>query len=182
MSRNVIALIGLETFKSKGKLRFAETFANNILTWKRDNPKDIVTSIDARKYRDNDNPMLDMWNDIKKTYVDGIDVLLYSGHSDWEGLYIISHYRKGDIPDSTRYVEYTTSWEGIIFKPNAEIRLMGCRAGGDYKVFDVCIAQDIANKTNTDVYAYTCKTSQKFRNGGYYQIPESGDFIKFCKK
>jgi len=178
-----VCIAGLETIKDKktNKVKyFSDTFLNNIRTWVKENKDCDSKILDARDYKDLNDPMLALFNDIKS--VQGLDRLIITCHSDWEGLYIISKYRKGEIPDSHRYVEYYTEWEGFNFNPNAEIWLMGCQAGGRFgKKWDMCIAQDIANKTNTTVMAYASRSSQRYIDGGYRQVPDTGGFHTFTK-
>lgn len=182
--RNVVAIAGLETIKDKktDKVKFfADTFLDNIKTWVKDYPNDAVKILDARTYKDHLTPMDDMWLDIK--IIPNIDLMLFSCHSDWEGLYIFSKYRRGEIEDCHRYIEYTTSWNGIAWSKNAHIKIMGCQAGGRFgKKWDNSIAQDIANKTDTTVWAFCSKSSQRKRkDGGYVQIPDVGGYVKFVK-
>lgn len=185
MKRNVVAIAGLETIKdSEHKVKyFAATFLNNLLTWKKDHPNDDVKILDARDYRDRPNPMGDIWLDAKAAFI-GIDVMLLSTHSDWEGLYVISKYRKGEIDDSLRYIDCNTSWEGFTWNPNACIRIMGCQAGGRFgKKWNTSIAQILANKSGVLVYAFCDKSSQRRRkDGGYVMVPDTGGYVRFYPK
>jgi len=183
MKKNVVAIVGLETIRDDNqKVKFfADTFLNNIKTWKEENPDAVVKILDARDYKDRPTPIDDMWADMKSSF-SGLDLLLFSVHSDWEGLYVISHYRKNVIDDHHRYVDSTTNWEGIPWNPNASIRIMGCQAGGRFgKKWDNSLAQEIANKTGVDVWAFCSRSSQHETNGHYHQIPDTGDYVKFTK-
>ena len=183
MSRKVVAIVGLETIKDKnGEVdHFSETFLNNIHTFHRDNPTDTLKIFDMRKYKDNVSPMGSLWSDIAAAF-DGIDLILYSGHSDTETLYVCSKVRT-ELFDSDRFVDYSTDWGGFKFSKDANIQLMGCQTGGqEGRKFPECIAQDIANKTGVAVWGFASKSSQQTRNGGYYQIPDTGDYIKFTTR
>lgn len=176
----VVAIAGLETIRDKNDNPiFAVTFLNNIETWKKDHPKTNVTVLDARSYKDLQDPMMCLWNDLMSQ--GPLDLLLYYGHSDSEILYVISKYRQ-ELENYQRFIDMTTDWENISFNQDAKIYLYGCQAGGmDGKKFDVCIAQDIANKTGVSVYAYVWKSSQQKKKGGYYQLPDRGGFVEFVK-
>jgi hypothetical protein len=176
---NAICIAGLETIKSSsGKIIHAATFMNNMETWKKDHTADYNTTIlDARKFKEMADPLGSMWAELKVS--PSIDVLFFSSHSDPEGLYLISRYRQ-ELEDNQRFVSFDTVWDGINFSPTAKIYLGGCQAGGkDGKKFDVCIAQDIANKTGVSVFAYVWKSSQQYKNGRYFQVPDKGGFVEF---
>jgi hypothetical protein len=178
---NVIAIVGLETIKdSKGNVKYyADTFMNNIRTWQKDNPKDKIKVLDGRDYVCAKTPLSVLWEDIANAF-DGIDLILYSGHSDNEKLYWLSKTRP-DLDPTEKFIE-NNEWP-FKFNEDASIKIMGCQAGGqDGKKWPVCIAQTIANKSGVTVWAFTCKSSQKKRKGGYYQIPDTGDYVKFVKE
>ena len=178
---NVIALVGLETIKDQnGNVKFfADTFLDNIKTWHHDNPKKPIKIFDARNYKDTELPIQSIFKDISEYSKNGIDIFLYSGHSDPDALYIISKVRK-ELEDKDRFITKDTDWSVLTFNKGAIIKLMGCQAGGqDNKKWPDCIAQTIADKTKTKVLAFTCKSSQHQKNGGYYQIPDSGGYVEF---
>lgn len=182
--KKVVCIAGLETVRNKttGEVKyFADTFMNNIRTWVKEHKDCECKVLDARDYCNLQDPMAKLWHDIKKSF-DSLDKIVISSHSDWEGLYIISKYRKGQIPDSARYIEYYTDWSEFSFNESSEIWLIGCQSGGRFgEKWPKCIAQDIANKTNTSVYAYASRSSQQYVNGGYRQVPDIGGFHKFNK-
>lgn len=177
---NVIAIVGLETIKDKeGNIRFfAETFLNNIKTFQRDNPKSTIKIFDGRNYVNEQNPIAKLWSDIAMAFdADGIDIILYSGHSDSDRLYWISKTRP-DLKDTNKFIS-NNDWN-FVFNSKAFIRLMGCQAGGQDGVkWPKCVAQTIADNSGVTVWAFTSKCSQQKRNGGYYQIPDNGDYVKF---
>lgn len=176
---NAIGIAGLETIRdSKGKIVHAATFMNNMETWKKDHATDYNTKLlDARKFMEMKDPLGNIWAELKAAGT--IDVLFFSLHSDPEGLYVISRYRQ-ELDDSQRFITFETIWDGITFSPTAKIYLGGCQSGGkDGKKFDVCIAQDIANKTGVSVFAYVYKSSQQYKNGRYFQVPDKGGFVEF---
>lgn len=180
MSRKVVAIVGLEVIKNKkGEVdHFSDTFLNNIHTFHRDNPNDTLKVFDMRDYKGKVSPMGSLWSDIAAAF-DGIDLILYSGHSDTETLYVCSKVRT-ELFDSDRFIDCSTDWSSLKFADGANIQLMGCQTGGqDGRKFPECIAQDIANKTDVAVWGFASKSSQQIRNGGYYQVPDTGDYIKF---
>lgn len=182
--RTIVAVAGLETIKNHttGKVKcFADTFLNNIRTIKHDHPKDKLVIVDAREYKDSATPMSDLWRIVKNAAACGIDELFFSVHSDWEGLYIISKYRKGEIPDSERYIELNFDWSGLNWNPGAAIRIAGCQTGGRFgQKWPKSLAQDIANKTGVAVWAFCSRSSQQVRaDGHYYQKPDIGGYVKF---
>ena len=96
--------------------------------------------------------------------------------------------------ESIIYIDKNTKWNSIKFNKGANIKILGCNAGGmagqKNMVTEVnkdsdgnfesytgaiikfkSIAQIIANKTNTTVWAYTNYTSKKQIGHGYYQTP-----------
>lgn len=180
--KKAIGLAGLETIKGKNdKIIHAVTFLNNFDTWRKDHPAFDLTVLDARSFKDLPDPMAAIWDALKTA--GEIDTLIYSGHSDTETLYMVSRYRQ-ELEDSQRFIGFDSDWGGVKFAPNAEIYLAGCQAGGQNgKKFDVCIAQDIADKTGVKVFAYVWKSSQKEKGKDrYYQLPEHGGFVEFTTK
>jgi len=183
--KNILALVGLETImESNHRIKFfANTFLNNVTTWQKDHPDDQTKILDARKYKDHPNPIGSMRTDSINAFP-VIDILYISCHSDPEGLYLFSHYRKGDIPDSYRYIDTDFDWSQFKFNPEAMIYLAGCRTVGDNGViFKDTIAQDIANKTDTPVNGFNWKSSQHERqDGGFEQKPDHGTWVRLFPK
>lgn len=176
-----VAIAGLETVFKNGKItHFSHAFLNNCETWKKELSKTHdVALFDARVFRNTDNPIGDIFHTLSMIKRP-IDKMLISCHSDWEGLYIISKYRKGSIPDTFRYIEKDQAeWDMVNFTDEATIELDGCRAGGNGKKDSKSIAQNIANITGASVFAFTSKSSQKLVNGGYRQVPWSGGYVEF---
>ena len=198
--KNAVAIAGLETILEPKealswqnmipklfnmeirKVRFfADTFLDSIQTWVKEHPEYDTKIIDARDYCEDPNPIRSIWQATKDAHT-GLDALKIACHSNWEGLYIISKYKKCR-PDRYRYIEYYTDWCGLTFNPGANIWLSGCQAGGRFgEKWDKCIAQDIANKTGATVWAYTSKSSQQWKDGGYRQVPDTGDYVEFVRK
>lgn len=185
MSRNIVVVAGIETVRDKnGKvLKFSQTFLNNACTYKKDRPKDNVIIVDARQYVPKEDPIADLLHDVRMSFGHdeglGIDELVYTGHSDSERLYVFSRVRT-DLDDSKRFLDGSSEWTAP-YNKDAVIRLLGCQAGGQRgKRWDVCVAQDIANKARRTVYAYMCRTAQKKRqDGGFEQRPDFPGFGKF---
>jgi hypothetical protein len=180
--KKAVGIAGLETIKDKkGKTKHAVTFLNNFDTWKKEHPKFNLTVLDARSFKELPDPMAAIWDALRA--IGQIDMLLYSGHSDSETLYVISRYRQ-ELEDSQRFIDFDSDWSGVKFSTDAKIYLEGCQAGGQNgKKFDVCIAQNIADKTGVKVFAYVWKSSQKEKGREkYYQLPEHGGFVEFTTK
>ena len=179
---NVIAIVGLESIKdADGNVKyFAETFLNNIKTWRRDNPDAEIKIFDGRSYSVLNTPVSSLWKDIANAYGEkGIDQILYSGHSDSDKLYWISKARH-DLPDTERFL-WERDWN-FTYNKDASIKLMGCQTGGqEGKKWPKCIAQSIADSSGVIVWGFTSKSSQKKRDGGYYQTPDIGGYVKFVK-
>lgn len=179
---NVVAIVGLETIKDKeGHIKYyAETFMNNVHTWHKNNPKDNLIILDGRNYVNEKTPLSKLWEDIAFAHKDGIDLIIYSGHSDYERLYWLSKTRP-DLDATEKFIE-NNKW-GFNFTKGAFIKIEGCQAGGvDGVKWPVCIAQTIANNSGVTVLAFTSKSSQQMRHGGYYQIPDTGGFVIFTKE
>lgn len=181
--KTAVALVGLETIQDKkGNPIFSVTFLNNMDTWKKEHKNYNLKILDARTYKEAENPMEAIWADLKA--VEKIDLLLYSGHSDNEILYLVSRYRK-ELDYDQRFINYNTNWDGINFNEKAEIYLLGCQTAGVGGVkLEWCIAQDIANKTNRSVFGYVSKSYQKEKpKGVYHQVSDDKiGFIKVEKK
>lgn len=180
-----VALAGLETLKNAdGSFKkFSVTFLNNIYTWKLDHPKEDVVIVDARDFWQKEDPMSEvMWCLREVSSKKPISTLIYSGHSDPVGLYFFSKVRK-ELEEDKRYFIMGRSWEGVNFTEKARIHLLGCQAGGvDGKKYDVCIAQDIADNTRRDVYAFVSKSSQRRIGKKYYQVPDIKGARRFAPK
>jgi hypothetical protein len=180
MKRKVIAIAGIETIRDAQDkvLKFSVTFINNITTWVRDHPKDDVVLLDARKYVECKDPIASLWHDVQTLQLHGLDLLLYSGHSDPDNLYVFSRTRT-DLEDSCRFLSASSIWEAP-YTDHAEIKLMGCQtAGRDGHRLDVCVAQGIADATQHAVWGFVSKSSQQKRNKGYYMVPD--DKIGYVK-
>lgn len=181
--KRVVILVGLETIKNPdGGVKFhADTFWDNACTWKHEHPEHNLKILDARAFKDVKDPIASIWDELIKGK---IDTLFYFGHSDDMLLYLISRYRL-ELETSKRFIDFSTDWNAIAFNPGAEIYLCGCHAGGrEGKKFDVCIAQDIANKTKADVFAYVSKSYQKENpKGVFHQVSDDKiGFVKFISK
>lgn len=182
MTKTAVALVGLETIQDKnGNPKFSVTFLNNMETWKKENSEYNLKILDARSYKDLDEPMVGIWDDLKA--IKQIDLLIYSGHSDDTTLYMISRYRKELLYDQ-RFINYNTSWDGIDFSDKAKVILLGCQTCGiDGVRLDDCIAQDIANKTNRPVFGYVSKSYQKEKpKGVFHQISDDKIGLVKCEK
>lgn len=179
--KNAVIIVGLETIRDKNTGMFkglSDAFMNSARTWMKEHPQYTYTVVDARDYCKLDNPMFSIFEKVGS--VGKIDKLVIFSHSDWEGIYIISKYRKAKIPDDHRYIEYYTKWDQVDFNEDSEIRLIGCQAGGRFgKKWEKCIAQDIADKTGVTTWAFASRSSQQFVDGGYRQVPDIGGFHKF---
>lgn len=176
-----VAVAGLET-RIKSKTRFYWTFYNNCMTWVKDRKKGNVCHIlDCRTFYDDPNPAFRIMKQLQRinfTY-GGIDELMISSHSDWEGLYLFSKIRK-ELPEYDRYILPQTKWDLVEFNPGAKIWLQGCQTAGQYgKIKPDSICQAIANKTGCRVYGYASKAAQKLRDGGFYPTPDIGDYHEF---
>ena len=183
MPKIAIALAGLETIKDKDghPKYFAETFVNNIKTWKKDHQECDVKLIDCRDYREQSSPMTALWADLEDlSALKALDVLMISCHSDWEGLYLFSKYRK-ELSEEDRYITVERDWSGIKFNPGASIYLCGCQTGGRFgEKWPVCIAQTVADSAKAKVHGYASRTSQRRRDdGGFFQKPDIGGFFEF---
>lgn len=183
MVRNVIGIAGIESVRDKDdNVKFySVTFLNNLYTWKRDNPEDILHIIDARKFLASKTPVTDLWDEVKTSFGNtGIDCLVYSGHASSEHILIYSHVLK-NLPEDQRFMGFEFDFIAPL-NPNAEIKLMGCQCGGqDGKKWVDCIAQVIANKTERKVWAFVSRCAQKEIKGGYYQKPDTGGYVLFEK-
>lgn len=182
--KNAVAIAAIETVRDKqGKvIKLSVTFLNNMQTWEKDRRKTHNTKIlDCRAYKDDPSPMGGLWRALAEAYGDkGIDKLVISCHSDWEGLYIFSKIRK-ELGEEDRYITLFREWGEIKFNPGASIELHGCQTGGrEGKIIPDSIAQTIANKSGVSVWGYLYRSSQKQRpDGGYIQKPERGGLTEF---
>ena len=182
MMRKVTAVLGIEPYfypNTNTIKHYSDTFLNNVLTWKHDNPTDKVVIVDARKYIKSPEPMSELWRDVCLSHPEGIDIFLYSGHSSPEHLLVYSHCRH-DISDDQRYLGFENAFT-MPLSPNAKIYLYGCQAGGkEGEKWENSIAQVMADKTGRLVHAYAYRTSQKQRpDGHYYQKPDRGGLLDF---
>lgn len=183
MKRNVVAICGIETVRDEaGNVKkFSTTFLNNMITWKKNNPKDALVVIYARDYLKCEDPIAALWAAVCGAYPDGIDELIYSGHSSSEHLIIYSHVLY-ELSDDKRWIGFEFPFIAP-FKEGAVIRLWGCQAGGqEGKKWPNCIAQTFADKSQRTVYAFISKSSQRKRNGGFYQVPDVGGMVRFDPK
>ncbi len=148
---NIIAIVGADRRSNNN------AFINNTLTFINDHPEDQILMFKAWEYK-NENYLMDA---IASGF-ESIDLLIVNAHSNTQQLVLTSDW--GITKD--------TDWSKLKFSQNAEIYLNGCNAGGrDGIVAPSSIAQDIADKTNTCVYAYVNNTSQQEIDGKYYQVP-----------
>ena len=159
MGKNIVAIVGIETVRSpSGKvLRYADTFWDNMLTYRMEHPEDNVALVDARDYIKEVNPIEAVWRAVVAH--GSISKLLYSGHSSSESLVCFSHTRK-ELPVEQRYFRagfhYTAPWES-----DATFTILGCQAGGERaQKWSNSIAQIIANKINRTVWAFVSKSYQ----------------------
>lgn len=177
-----IAVAGLEARKGhKNKPKLYWTFYNNCMTWVRDQKDHHVRIIDMRNFWDKEDPMQAFFQHLREvTFAHGpIGQMMISSHSDWEGLYLISKCRT-ELSEPARYILPDTRWDGVLFAENAKIWLQGCQTAGQRgERMAECICQNIADSTKTTVYGYACKAAQKMRNGGFYPVPDMGDYIEF---
>lgn len=182
-NRNAVAIIGLNGEYASGG------FYADIETWENDNKSTLngnVRIFDANDYKDSNTPMDDMMEDIAQYSYDvgGIDVLLYAGHSYLDGLSVF--YGHDNVEYEMRSISKNTDWSSINFNSGANIKLMGCNAGGtagyknfltkesngeDILVYYTSIAQNIADKTGVTVWAFTNYTQNTTTENGVYQIP-----------
>ena len=181
--RNVVAIAGSD------KNSDDNVFLDDINTFIEDNPDDVVVVIKAWEYDD--------WSKIKDAMKDafgkeGIDVLIIAAHASTSSITLSNDWQRPGRPNI--YIDKNTKWNSIKFNKGANIKILGCNAGGmagqKNMVTEVnedsdgnfesytgaiikfkSIAQIIANKTNTTVWAYTNYTSQKQIGHGYYQTP-----------
>lgn len=183
---HTIAIAGLDcyldphTHKIK---QFTEAFMNNVRTYHADNKSTITayTQLDVRSYRPIANPMAAIFSAIKRSVAKNgpIDVMFISCHSDHEGLYLVSKYKKGVIPDSYRYVEYDTSWEGVTFSPTGHMRLASCQTSGRFgKKWDTCIAQNIADKIGVSVFGFTGRSAQHQEGDRFFQVCDFNGYVE----
>jgi hypothetical protein len=191
--RTIAAVAGLDPLYNG---TYGEAFMDDIKTFQRDNPDDTVYIIDARWYIGWNNPVGNLMDKVGEiSQKEPLDAFIYAGHSYGSGLSVFYGYGQ-DLPDNQREINTDTSWSGIKFNKDANIKLMGCNAGGyagyknfmtvideetgyDWLLYFDSIAQDIANKTGVQTWAYVNYTTQKKQNGGYYQKPiNNGDVGK----
>lgn len=170
---NIIAICGIETIRDENGIvqKYSDTFLNNMLTYKNENPYDKVVIIDARGYLKGSKTIVDVWKDVC-SHFDKIDKIIYSGHSSDESLILFSH-TKTDLDVELRYFRSNFHYEAP-YAENAEIIIYGCQAGGKQgKKFENCIAQTIANKTGKTVWAFVSKSYQV--EGPKYQFRQKSD-------
>jgi hypothetical protein len=171
---NTVAICGIETIRNdEGKvLKFSDTFLNNLLTYKKENPIEAIKVIDARKYVKSHEPINDVWKEVCASF-DKIDKLIYSGHSSPESLICFSHVRL-ELTLEQRYFRASFDYKAP-FADKASFYIYGCQAGGDGEghISSSSLAQIIANKINRKVYAYISKSYQKEGpKGVYHQVSD----------
>jgi hypothetical protein len=194
--KNVIAIAGLETLKDKNGIpyKWSATFANNVETWVKDNwikrsgGKAVV--LDARYFKDRPNPLADLCDALVTTSQEmegGLEALFYSGHGDMETFYIFSKTHP-ELPDRSRFImlDYPEQdyWSQINWSKgsNKGIWLATCRAGGDDRKWDHCMAQRLADMTGVTTWGFISRCAQKQRaDGGYYQKPDIPGYVAFKK-
>jgi len=184
MTRNVIGIAGIESVRDKNDnvKYYSVTFMNNLYTWQKNHPDDILHIIDARKFLKSKTPITDLWAEVRTAFGSGgIDCLVYSGHATDEHLWLYTHVVK-DLPHEERCIGWDFDFTAP-FNPSAEIWLMGCQTGGhDGKKWTNSIAQVIADKVDRKVWAFVSKCAQKKIKGGYYQVPDTGGYVEFVKQ
>jgi hypothetical protein len=185
MGKNIVAIAGVETIRSKtGKvLRYSDTFLDNMLTYRHENPKDNIVIVDARAFLANPTATSeDVWKDVCSKF-DKIDKIIYAGHSSDESLIVFSH-TKTEMDIEQRYWRSSFHYNAP-YADDAEIIIYGCQAGGkEGKKWPVCIAQTIANKTGKVVWAFVSKSYQIEKPKGHYR-QKSDDkvgLVKFTKE
>ncbi len=148
---NIIVIIGADRRSNNN------AFINNTLTFVNDHPEDQILMFKAWEY-ENENDLIDgMASEFEL-----IDLLIVNAHSNTQELVLTSDWGITEDTDLSK----------MNFSPEAEIYLNGCNAGGrDGTVDSNSIAQNIADKTTTRVYAYLNNTSQQKIDGKYYQVP-----------
>jgi len=192
--KNVIAIAGLETLKDKNGVpyKWAATFMNNVETWIKDNwvkrSGGKALWFDARNYRAEVDPLGSLLAAVvaaTKAMPDGLDALFYTGHGDMDALYVFSKTRP-ELPNNSRFItmEFPAQdfWSQLNWSklPGRGIWLATCRAGGDDRKWDKCIAQHLATMSGITTWAFTCRCSQKQRaDRGYYQKPDRGSYVAF---
>ena len=178
--RNIVAIVGSD-YSSNDNV-----FNDDIIQFKNEHPEDTVITFKSWEYKS----WRDIKNSIKQEIGDnGIDALIIAAHSNIGGIVLSNDYNRPGRPNIG--IDKYTSWRGIPFNKNANIKLMGCNAGGmaghknmktiikndsngdfisytgeivEYK----SIAQIIANKTGATVWAFTNYTSQ---DSTFHQVP-----------
>ena len=173
---NVVAICGLE--QCPDGIRWSDTFLNNIKTWKRHHASDNLVIVDARDYVDCSDPMASLWRDVKKAH-DVTDLVIYSGHSSPINLLVFYHCQT-DLDNSKRYIGVKLPWD-MPLSDKAEIILWGCQtAGVKGTQSENSIAQAIANNSKRPTWGFVWRSSQKLKDGGFYQTPEHGGLVE-CK-
>ena len=166
----VVAIAGLETIYD-GKhqhFRHSETFLNNILTYREDHPQDKVTILDARDYKEMVCPLREIFNDLVR--VGEIDLLIYSGHSGLNKLFVFFRYPEGK-PDRFRFItkDNLDFWKAVRFAEGAQIKLMGCQTLGQNGMRkDECIGQWISDATGVPVWGFASRSAQKKIGNKFY--------------
>jgi len=178
---NIVAIAGIETIRNKAGdvIKYSDTFLDNLLTYRKEHPKDKVVIVDARAFLKEPNSTCeDVWKDVCSKF-DKIDKIVYAGHSSDESLILFSHTKK-DLDIEQRYWRSSFHYEAP-YAENAEIILYGCQAGGrEGKKWPVCIAQTIANKTEKTVWAFVSRSYQIEKPKGRYR-QKSDDRIGLVK-
>ena len=174
--KNVVVVAGIETIRDSSGcvLKLSETFMNNARTYKKDHKSDNVVIINAADHKDARDPVNSLWLAILGAFGEKgkIDELFYTGHSDSTTLYVFSHVRM-ELDNYMRLLTADNPWQDFPYSKDAVIRLGGCQAGGQRgEKWVSSIAQVISNKTGKKVFAFVMRSSQKIKNGGYYQISD----------
>lgn len=183
--KRCLAIIGLETvIKQDGSVIWSDTFYNNILTWRADNKKEFDTIfIDARKWRYDQDPMASIRAAVEPLQAtDPWDVLVYSGHSDLDTLYVFSKIgnMRPELSEASRFIQRDTDLSWLKVTPKTKFYLCGCQTAGKHgKRINDCIAQCIADSADCLVYGYASKTAQAKVNGRFFQRPDIGGLIEF---
>ena len=187
IKKRCLGIIGLETItRQDGSIIWSDTFLNNAITWRADNKAEFETRIvDARIYRYDKDPMLSIETAIEALQKDKPwHTIFYSGHSDTETLYVFSKIGsiRPELSESARFIQRHTdlSWLNVRRDGKTKIYLYGCQTAGKHgKREEDCIAQCIADSTDSLVYGYACKTAQAKVNGRFFQRPDIGGLLEF---
>lgn len=174
----VVIICGIEpVFKDDGSFKLnSATFMNNARTYVEDHPNERVCIFDMRDYKDVPEPMIEVLAAVAKTSrVDGVDLLVYNGHSSTNTLLAL-YKTRAELPDTSRFITKRTRFPKIEFSEGARVELWGCRTAGNYVIDPDSIAQHIANTLKLPTLGWICRTSQKKVGKKFYQKPENSSY------